>query len=60
MTNGYISFYYEQTYKCYAPTRYEAHKQAMEYFKPPKSQRHMVHTHLAEKDGETITHTPTE
>ena len=34
----------------------EAKNKAIDHFKPTKSKRHMVHVHLAEKDGEPVVH----
>lgn len=55
--NGYICFDHRgHRWECRANTAYEAQQKAIEHFKPPKSKRHMVHVHLAEKDGEQVVH----
>lgn len=56
--NGYIAFYNGKTVEVYAETSYDAQKKAIQHFKPPKSARHRVHVHLAEKNGEQVTHLP--
>lgn len=54
--NGYIAFYGDKQHEIYAETLYAAKLAALEHFKPRKSQTHMVHVHLAEKDGEPVVH----
>lgn len=57
--NGYIVFYENKPkLEVYAKTSYEAYEMGVAHFKPPKSKRHLVHAHLAEVDGKTITHIP--
>lgn len=56
--NGYIGFYNGKRVEIYAATSYEARAEAVRIFKPAKSKAHMVHVHLAEKDGKSITHLP--
>lgn len=58
--NGYICFYNGKRWECYANSLYEAKKKAIEHFKPRKSQQHMISVALAEKDGRTVTHSPSE
>ena len=53
--NGYVCFYENKRWETYSPSLADAKDKALAYFKPAKSKRHMVHCHLAEKDGETIT-----
>jgi hypothetical protein len=47
--NGYICMYGSSRFECYAKTQYDAVQKAIAHFKPPKSKRHLVHAHLAEK-----------
>lgn len=54
--NGYIAFFNSKRTEVHAETSYDAWKKAVAFFKPRKSQEHMVHVHLAEKDGEPVTH----
>ena len=58
MQNGYIGFFNDKRIEVYADSLYGAKLKALEIFKPAKSKAHMVHVHLAEKDGESVTHTP--
>lgn len=55
--NGYIAFYNGKQIEVYANTSYEAQEKAILQFKPPKSKKHMVDVHLAEKDGNQVTTT---
>jgi hypothetical protein len=55
--NGYICFYLNQRWETHAPTQWAATVAARAHFKPPKSKRHLVHAHLAEKDGAPYVHT---
>jgi hypothetical protein len=48
-SNGYVCLYGARRFECYATTQYQAFQKALEYFKPPKSKRHLVSAHLAEK-----------
>lgn len=54
--NGYVFFYNGKRFEVYADTLYTANLKAIEYFKPPKSKRHMVHGMIAERNGEQVTH----
>ncbi len=54
--NGYVCFYNGLRHEVYATSLFAAQDLAAAHFKPPKSKRHMVHCHLAEKDGQTVTH----
>ena len=47
--HGYVAFYNGRETDVYAKTSYEAYTKAVDLFKPPKSKKHMVHVHLAEK-----------
>lgn len=58
--NTYIAYYNQKEHVVYAETSYAAQQVAIGYFSPPKSKRHMVHVHLAVKDGVEVTHTATE
>lgn len=53
--NGYIALYQSERYELSAASQYQAKLAALDHFKPPKSKRHLVSVHLAEKDGETVT-----
>ena len=53
--NGYIALFGSKRTEVYAATSYAAHLLALAYFHPPKSRRHLVSVHLAEKGGETVT-----
>ncbi|MEE9581101.1 MAG: hypothetical protein V3V74_07295 [Nitrosomonadaceae bacterium] len=57
--HGYKALFNGQETDIHANSQYEAKQKAVEYFKPRKSQAHMVHVHLCEKNGEQVTHTPT-
>jgi hypothetical protein len=52
---GYIALYQGKQIEIHANSAYQAHLTAIESFKPPKSKRHLVTVHLAEKDGEPVT-----
>jgi hypothetical protein len=55
---GYVFFYNGKRIELYAPTLLAAKEKAVEYFKPPKSKKHMVHGMIAEdQEGKTIVHT---
>lgn len=56
---GYIAFYRNQRYELHAETLYYAKLKAVNHFKPPKSQQHMVSVMLAEVDGKPVVHTAT-
>lgn len=45
---GYIAFYDNHRLELYATSVFNAMKQAVSFFNPPKSKRHMVHVYLAE------------
>lgn len=53
-SNGYICMYGARRFECYAPTQYQAFQKAVEHFKPPKSKRHLVSAHLAERGGGSV------
>jgi hypothetical protein len=52
---GYIALYGSKRIELYADSLFAAKNKALESFRPPKSKRHLVSVHLAEKDGETVT-----
>jgi hypothetical protein len=52
---GYIALYGSKRHELHAESLYAAMQQALAFFKPPKSKRHLVSVHLAEIDGETVT-----
>ena len=52
---GYIALYGDKRWELHADSQYAAKQAADAHFKPPKSKRHLVTVHLAEKDGETVT-----
>ena len=53
---GYIALYGDKRHELHAGSLYEAQQQALAYFRPPKSKRHLVTVHLAEdENGETVT-----
>ena len=54
--NGYIAFYNGKQIEVHADSSYYAQLEAIKVFKPKKSQQHMVHVVLAEKDGKQVTH----
>ena len=54
--NKYIGFFNRNETVIEADTLLEAKNKAIDHFKPTKSKRHMVHVHLAEKDGEPVVH----
>ena len=49
-TLGYIAFYEGNRLEFYSSSLAAAKDKAVLYFKPPKSKKHMVHVHLAEKE----------
>jgi hypothetical protein len=55
--NGYICMFGSKRFEVYADNTYQAQQKAIEFFKPSKSKKHLVTVHLAEKNGETVTHT---
>lgn len=58
MSNGYVCFYQGKAIDVYADSAYSAVQKARAEFKPPKSEQHMVHCVLAEKDGKPVIHSP--
>lgn len=54
--SGYIAFFNSKRMEIYASSALEARIKAVAAFKPSKGKRHMVHVHLAEKDGKQVTH----
>lgn len=54
---GYVCFYNGKRYEVQAKSLFDAKTKAVAYFKPPKSKVYMVSVTLAEKHGETVTHT---
>lgn len=55
---GYIALYGAKRTEIHAESLYAAQKKALAHFRPPASKKHLVTVHLAEKNGETVTHTP--
>lgn len=55
--NGYIAFFGENRIEVHADTSYAAQQKAIAHFRPAKSKRHLVTVHLAEQNGEQVTHT---
>lgn len=55
--NGYVAFFNGKRIEVYADNLYQAKLKAIDQFKAPKSKQHMVSVMLAEKNGETVTHT---
>jgi hypothetical protein len=53
--HGYIALYNGKQVEIHADSLYAAHLKAVEHFKPPKSKKHLVSTHLVEKAGEQVT-----
>lgn len=56
MLNGYIAYYNGKEREIYANSMLDAVTAAKAYFKPAKSNAHMVHAVLCEKDGVPVTH----
>lgn len=54
--NGYVAFFKSQRAEVFADTQYAALLKAIEVFKPRKSERHLVHVHLAELNGSQVVH----
>ena len=54
--NGYICFYKGLRFEVHAESLYAAKLKAIAHFKPKKNSEHLVSVHLAEKDGEPVTH----
>lgn len=53
---GYVCFYNGKRIELHAASLFAAQEEAVRRFNPPKSKRHMVHCHLAEKDGQPVVH----
>ena len=53
---GYIALYQGKRYELHAASQYAAWQAAVRHFKVKQSKAHLVTVHLAEKDGETVTH----
>jgi hypothetical protein len=58
--NGYKAFFNGRELDIYANSLSEAKDKAVAAFKPSKAKRHMVHIHLCELAGKTVTHIATE
>jgi hypothetical protein len=58
--NGYKAFYNGKSADIYAETLFAAKEKAVAQFKAPKSKAHMVSVVLCEKDGEQVTHIPSD
>ena len=59
--NGYIAFFKGQQIEIYASGIFQAKEKALAEFKkkyPKIKDFHMLHVHLAEKDGKAVVHTP--
>jgi hypothetical protein len=56
--NGYVAMYNGRQVDVWADTSFQATERARNYFKPPKSKRHLVHVVLAEQNGQQVTHLP--
>lgn len=55
--NGYVAFFGGRETEVRADSLYAAKCAAVAFFKPRKSQEHMVHVHLAERaDGSEVVH----
>lgn len=53
--NGYVAFYAGRQTDIRAASLYAAKLAAVAFFKPRRSQEHMVHVHLAERaDSSTV------
>lgn len=57
--NTYKAFYNQKTTEVKAETSFAAFEEAVKFFKPAKSQRHMVSVVLLEKAGELVVHSTT-
>jgi ribosomal protein S5 len=58
--NGYVAFYAGRQTEVRAASLYAAKLAAVAFFKPRRSQEHMVHVHLAERaDGSAVVHATT-
>ena len=58
--NVYIAFFNGKKIEVRAASSYAAQQAAVAQFKPRKSQAHLVHVVLAERDGAQVVHVPTE
>lgn len=59
--NGYKAFWGSRTTDIYADTSREAQLKAINHWRVPRRQHHMVHVHLCERaDGTEVIHRPTE
>lgn len=58
--NGYIAFYNGKQIELHADTLFAAKTKAVAAFKVSAKKAHMVSVVLAEKDGETVTHSTAE
>jgi len=56
--NGYIAFYQNKQAEFYAPTLWDAKKQAIDHWRVPARKTNLVHVLLAEKAGQPVVHTP--
>ena len=54
---GYVCFYQGKQWEVYAKSSFAAYELAVAHFKPPKSKQWLVSVMLAEKDGQSVTHT---
>ena len=54
--DGYVAFYAGRRMDIYALSSYAAQLQAIGFFNPPKSKRHLVSVTLAERGGKQVTH----
>ena len=59
-SHGYVAFGHDgRRTEIFASSSYEAHRKALDYFKPPKTKKHLVSVHLAQKDGKDVINTAT-
>lgn len=54
--NGYKAFFNGKKTDVYAGSSYQALIKAIEFFKPAKSKKHLVHVHLCELAGKEVVH----
>lgn len=54
--NGYKAFYGNRETEVWADTAYQATMKAIEYFKPAKSKKHLVHVVICESNGKQVVH----
>lgn len=57
---GYVAFYQGKRLEVYADTSFQAQQRAAAHWKVKERKRYEVSVILAEKNGETVTHIPTE